>query len=604
MTLTIARTWDPVIFGDPQLRTDGELVALAFGEDGTLWSVDDPGILRQWHAGTGRELSWQSLSDFETLWCFSRDARLLASAGTDDLSVWETATGDLRVVLRQPAEATALAFAPEARLLASGHEDGIVRLWELGRQRRVREFRGHDQPISALAFSADGRQLATACEAKRITLWDVELGQERGTLEGHTDRIPALLWHPDGRTLISAGWDTTARLWDTRTAQPIILLNSHAQQVAAMALAPDGTLLACADSDRAIHLWDLPQGSLRTILKGPADDVRCLAFSGDGERLASAGADRVVHLWDPLHGQAISNHAPRTASRTALTLSVDGVRLATNGGAAVRMLSTATRQPVLQLGDEAEVVHALAFSPDGRWLAGGSDEHIRLWDAGTGQPQRLLEGPDEPCTALAFAPNSATLASAGSLGTAVWLWQVKDGEPSLLIPDALDGCTIESLAFHPKGRLLAVGGIDWLATGGSDGAICLWDLHERCEVAMFVAGTTALAFHPSGRRVVSTTLARTIAIWEVETQQLVEELAGHDDTVTCVAYSPDGRRIASGSDDRTVRLWDSQTGAELCVCPLDTQIKSLCFSCDGRYLYTGNGNTTCYQLDVRQLLEM
>jgi len=82
----------------------------------------------------------------------------------------------------------------------------------------------------------------------------------------------------------------------------------------------------------------------------------------------------------------------------------------------------------------------------------------------------------------------------------VWLWNVADGEPILLIPDALDGCTIESVAFHPNGRLLAVGGIDWLATGGTNGAVSLWDVVDRCEVATFFGGSSCVAFDPAGNR--------------------------------------------------------------------------------------------------------
>jgi hypothetical protein len=36
---------------------------------------------------------------------------------------------------------------------------------------------------------------------------------------------------------------------------------------------------------------------------------------------------------------------------------------------------------------------------------------------------------------------------------------------------------------------------------------------------------------------------------------------------------------------------------------LDTPIKALCFSPDGRYIFTGNGNTTSYQLEIDRLLE-
>jgi len=594
---------DAVVLGDPQLRTEGELLALAFAADGTLWSVEEPGLVRHWNSVTGQELTWQSLSDFETLWCFSKDARLLASAGTDDLSVWDTNTGDLRLALGQRSAVTALCFADDATLLATGHEDGATRIWDISAGRLRAELRSHAQAISAVALDAGGKRLASACEARIIGLWDLDQARQVGTLEGHADRIPALVWHPDGRTLISAGWDSAARLWDTRTGKPLNVIGTHAGQVMALALSPDGQLLACADANDAIHLWNMPRCELHTILKGSARGIACLAFDGEGRRLASAGADRVIHVWDARHGQPLSNQTPRTPARTALALSVDGMRLATNGGGAtVRMWSTSVRQPVLQFLDEPRPVHALAYSPDGRWLAGGTDTHIRLWDAVNGRPFRLLEELDEPCTALAFAPDSAILASASSAGTAVWLWRLADGEPILIIPDALDGCAIETLAFHPKGNLLAVGGIDWLATGGSDGAICLWDVQQRCEIALFAVGTTSFAFHPLGRRLAAATLAHTIAIWDIQTEQLLHELSGHEETVNCVAYRADGQLIASGSDDRTVRLWNSRTGALAGVRHLDSQVKSLCFAPDGRYLYTGNGNTTCCQLDMRELV--
>ena len=41
---------DVRVFGDPHLRTDGDLVALAFAADGTLWSAEDPGTVRHWVA--------------------------------------------------------------------------------------------------------------------------------------------------------------------------------------------------------------------------------------------------------------------------------------------------------------------------------------------------------------------------------------------------------------------------------------------------------------------------------------------------------------------------------------------------------------------------
>src|SRR5262249_23552354 len=158
----------------------------------------------------------------------------------------------------------------------------------------------------------------------------------------------------------------------------------------------------------------------------------------------------------------------------------------------------------------------------------------------------------------------------------------------------LDGCNVEALAFHPQKRLLAVGGIDWLATGGSDGAVSLWDVEQRCEVETFPGGVTGLVFHPNGRRLATATLDSCIDVWSVDSGTLELELMGHEGPARCVAWSPDGKLLASGGDDRIVRLWDADTGAVLGMRELDTQIKAVRFAPDGAHLFTANGNTTVY----------
>src|SRR5581483_8045951 len=215
------------VFGDLRFHTDGDLLALAFAADGSLWSVEEPGVVRHWHTRTGQQRAWHFLSDLETLWTFRDDARVLAS-GSDDLSLWDVDTGGLLTALSLPSWATALAFGRDSTFVATGHDDGVVRLWNVVTREQVGEFRRHDRPVSALAFSPDGTRLASAAEDKLICLWETAEGRLHGTLEGHTDRIQALAWHPDGRHLVSAGWDTTARVWDTSTLQPVILLNDHA----------------------------------------------------------------------------------------------------------------------------------------------------------------------------------------------------------------------------------------------------------------------------------------------------------------------------------------------------------------------------------------
>jgi WD40 repeat protein len=601
------------VFDDRPFRTDGELLALAFASDGSLWTVEDPGLLRRWDLGAKRQVEWHRLSELESLWAFRRDGSVLASA-SDDLSLWDVPQGQLRVVLPQPGWVTALALRGDGGLVATGHEDGTVGLWDPGHDDPMHALQGHRGPVSALAFSADGTRLASAGEDRLIRIWDVADGRECAILHGHNDRIPALVWHPNGQRLYSAGWDTSVWVWDVATATPVILLNSHTGQLHALAIAPDGSRLACADSGQTLHLWDLATHSPATVLRNIEGEVRCLAFSLDGQRLAFGGTDRVVHLWSqsdaggaanqrtrPRHGDAFGARA--TEPRCSLAVAPDAGRLASLcPGTGVRVWEVATERKLLEL-DEPGGLCAVAWSPDGgRIAAGGTDAAVRLWDATSGQRQGLLEGQALPITALAFAPNTPVLASASGIGCDIWLWDADQAAPILLIPDAVDGCSIEALAFDGPGELLAAGGIDWLATGGTDGAIHVWDVLLRTRLTTLVGGARSLAFHPAGRLLAAASLVRTIRIWDARSGRLVRELSGHEEAVNCVAYSPDGSRLASAADDYTIRVWDTDTGALLGVTELDTQVKALCFSPDGRSLFTGNANSSCYQLKMQRLL--
>ncbi len=609
------------VFGARPFGADGDLLALAFAADGSLWSVEDPGVLRHWRPDGG-QVGWRALNDVAMLWDFSRGAGLLAWA-TDEIGLWDVAAAEARAVLPQTTWVTALAFRPDAGLLASGHDDGVVRLWDVASARLLREWHAHHQPVSALAFSDEGDELASAGEDKVICLWEPDAGRLRGTLLGHTDRIPALAWHPDGGRLYSAGWDSTVRVWDTDACEPVILLNSHASQVTALARNRQGTLLASADSAQAVHVWAIPDNRIVQVFTGHEAEVRALAFDAGGHCLASGGNDHVIRLWTGLEagaaptqsaavGNAPATPAPRPSTAEVhggLATSPDGRRLLhTGGGTALSVWDTTSAQPLVLLED-APALDAVACSPDGRLIAGSAaDVPLRLWDAATGRRRHVLEGPKPPITALAFSADSALLASGSWGSTDVWLWDAATGQPKLIVTDGADSCAALALAFHPHGHRLAVGGIDWLATGGSDGMVRVWDVDAPAPVVTLDGGVTALAFHPSGQRLAAASLAHAIRIWDTEarpggTRYLPHaELTGHEDAIAAVAYSPDGRLLASGSADHTVRLWDAATGAALGGVTLDTQVKAVSFSPDGRYLFTGNGNSSCYQLEVGRLL--
>ncbi|CAG7850025.1 SubName: Full=Uncharacterized protein {ECO:0000313/EMBL:CCA71170.1} [Serendipita indica DSM 11827] len=73
-----------------------------------------------------------------------------------------------------------------------------------------------------------------------------------------------------------------------------------------------------------------------------------------------------------------------------------------------------------------------------------------------------------------------------------------------------------------------------------------------------------VAFSPDGSRVASSSLDKTIRLWDANTgEQVGESLQGHSDKVWAVAFSPDGSRVVSGSLDKTIQLWAADTGEQV-----------------------------------------
>jgi WD40 repeat protein len=589
-------------YGELHFHTDGDIAAIAFSPGGEVWSIDDSGLLRQWSAG-GRLLRRSFLSDLETLWAFSRDARFLAS-GNDDLILWDVNAGELLHRLPQQSWVTAVAFAPDGQTVASGHDDGRVKIWDVASGKMVGEIAAHPKPVSAIRFHPSGHRLATAAEDCKVKLWDALTHQGLGTLASHTDRIPSLTWSHDGRHLVSAGWDTSARVWEPGVSNdPLMLLNSHADQVVQAAFSPvDGTL-ACADSDHAITLWSHPASAKSSaMLTGHVDEIRAMAFNADGTLLATGGADRIVHIWDVKTGKLVAG--PNGGAKHDIAY-VAGAqpKLASTGSTQFRLWNLADGRETAPSGDGP--AHSVAASADGKWLAvGGTDHFIRLYDlAKPASPAYKLEATRPPIGALAFSPDGTMLAATSPADGLVWLWTTATQSPDLILIEAADGCTLESVAIDSTGQFIAVGGVDYMSTSDRDGAVCVWDRTTKLKAATFDHGVYAVAFDPQGRFLAGAGIDDHVYLWDVASEREVLRLEGHSDRVNAIDFTPDGSFFVSGSDDATLRVWDVLSGRLMVSREFDSTIRALAFSPDGRWLFCGNGNTTCFQLDFRKLMD-
>jgi len=116
----------------------------------------------------------------------------------------------------------------------------------------------------------------------------------------------------------------------------------------------------------------------------------------------------------------------------------------------------------------------------------------------------------------------------------------------------------------------------WIATGGGDTTVKLWDAETGKETRTLYGHTSevrAVAFSPDEKRIAASCSIvfsdeqSVTRVWNIEDGRELFALKGHTGGITCVAFSPDGKTIITGSYDGTVRLWDAETGGETAIFP-------------------------------------
>lgn len=535
---------------------------------------------------------------------FSPDAMLLAIASADgSVRISTIAEGQLVAETATPAAVNALAWIAHGSQLATAGTDGVIRIYTIPPRRGdawtvARELKGHSGPVTTLAASARGDQIYSAGEDGIIRCWNTNSGQLLRQL-AQNGPVTALDIRADGKILASMGSTGRVRLWNAEQGTVIAELGGNIEGRREL-----------ADRDRAEKLASADVGYLTSVLeksqaaKKATDDrlkaaTEAKAAADAKANEAQSARDRAVAAKQDLEKPPATMPTTAPADPKMKQKIEEAARALAQAETQLAAVSLARNNAdtEFRLATAAVATAAKDVEAAGKSLSAAQDRLKAARDALAAAKQDAAE---RPVSHLAFSPDGSTLACGAQDGT-IDLYAAESGIPMETIraphgPPAAMGFAGRKLAIATQTQVfvLTLGGTWSLerTIGTGDAAS---ELQDR---------VTSVAFSPDGRLLATgagePSRSGQIKLWDADTGQFVREIKdAHSDTVLALEFSPDGKLLASGSSDRFAKVFDVESGKLVKTFEGHTDhVTGVSWRADGRALATSGADNQVKFWDI------
>ncbi|NLF96574.1 MAG: hypothetical protein GX569_07535 [Candidatus Riflebacteria bacterium] len=415
--------------------------------------------------GSGRTMFWnfsdltpdgKPFSHGSDFMAVSADGESVAYRQGNELRVWKRGgMTDLLKANSGNSYATALALSGGGDLLAAGNYDGFINIWSVDDDAGNLRLTESQEAIKALAFTRDGTSLLSVDSQGKLARWNLDNGQQLSAHYLASSPVLLKVLDDDRALLLCRGrciiWSLRSEKIITETGEahsaggyytrsPVaVSLNGQVVALTAHARVEEGGAAAID----VLQILDVETSSLLGSFPCP-ERLAGLALSPDGKSLAVTtagkpgsrdGEGQYLICYDVESGnEKFSMPIPTKMSYTSVPSYTPRGFLIVSGGS---YENVGNRSMIVKVASSGEKVGFYSC------FGGFAGQEQMSPDGVT----YVLSGWNDPSVVHLGAWNS---------------WQTRD----------LKGHRgrVSSVAFSPGGR--------YLATGGQDSTILIWDLHQ------------------------------------------------------------------------------------------------------------------------------
>ncbi|KAJ3394220.1 hypothetical protein HDU92_007077 [Lobulomyces angularis] len=259
---------------------------------------------------------------------FSPDGQFIAT-GADDgkLKLWNTQSGFCFVTFNQHSAAiTGTQFTTKNSILFSSSLDGTVRAFDLVRYRNFKTFTA-PKPVqfSCLSVDPSGEVVcAGSNDTFEIFIWSVITGNLLDIYTGHEGPVSALQFSPTDGSLVSSSWDKTIRVWDVFSRDTNVEVFQMDSEILSVSFRPDGAQIACSTLEGNISFWDIKEGKMDYYIEGKKDLIggrttgslitaknqhfESITYSADGSCILGGGTSKYICVYDIISKQLLKKY--------------------------------------------------------------------------------------------------------------------------------------------------------------------------------------------------------------------------------------------------------------------------------------------------------